>query len=79
MVQPPSAPGVPPSTLSREEALAILPPDIRELVSSLPDEQLQQVLDQLLQANELSYRALNENDLAIIQVRFSLLHFCVII
>jgi hypothetical protein len=47
---------------SLEEKLSRLPPDLRELVQSLPPEQSAQILDKLIQTARLSFRALNERD-----------------
>lgn len=56
------------SPLPKDDALSILPPDIRELVKDLPEDKLQEALQQLLQADDIALRPLNEADLLIIKV-----------
>lgn len=63
--------------LSLEEALALLPKDIRELVASLPAEEREKVLQQLLVESEIEYRPLEEHDLGTIKVhQASVCHAC---
>lgn len=55
--------------LSFTESLALLPDDIRALVEGLPRAEAEKVLQQLLQQSEIDFRALTEDDVAIIKVR----------
>ncbi len=56
------------SQLPLSEALALLPPDIRQLVESLPPEEAQKVIERLLQQSEIEFRPLTEADLQAIKV-----------
>ena len=55
--------------MSLEERLSLLPDDLRELVRSLPPDKAHEVLDQLIQPAELSFRALCEQDVEAIKVQ----------
>lgn len=50
-----------------EEKLALLPDDLRALVKELPADEAATVIDQLLLATELDFRALTEQDVATIK------------
>lgn len=52
---------------SFEEKLALLPDDLRALVKELPADEAATVIDQLLLATELDFRALTEQDVATIK------------
>jgi hypothetical protein len=56
-------------TLSLEQQIALLPADLQELVRGLPEDKAAGVLKQLIQATELSYRALEEADIGVIKVQ----------
>lgn len=51
-----------------QEKLKVLPKDIRELVEKLPEEKAREVMAQLIQASELSYRPLTAEDIQTIKV-----------
>lgn len=48
--------------------LALLPDDVRELVQDLPEDKLASIIGQILQAAELSFDRLSEDDVAVIKV-----------
>ena len=54
--------------MSMEDRLALLPADLRELVSGLPPDKAHALLDQLIQPAELSFRPLQECDVDLIKV-----------
>ncbi|KAG2492417.1 hypothetical protein HYH03_009360 [Edaphochlamys debaryana] len=52
-----------------DEALALLPDDIRQLVAQLPAEEARQVIRKLLVQSEIEFRGLQEDDLRVIKER----------
>ena len=54
---------------SFEARLSVLPPDLQQLLSDMPQETASALLDKMLQAAALSFRALTEADVLVIKVR----------
>ena len=65
----PQGVSLPVPSLSLDQQIALLPPDLQELVRGLPEDNAAEVLRQLVQATELSYRPLKEGDVGVIKAR----------
>jgi hypothetical protein len=65
LMQPSDVPG---TDLTVDQALELLPPGLRETLQGLPQEELLQFLKQALQAQQLSYKPLTQEDVEFIKV-----------